>query len=156
MFLKLWTSPYKKVCFYLKQTSTDFRIRFITLKMCNLLLVSVYIDRYGCNTAVDQKLVNTSGTKLWYIQCVKLYQIYAKSYIYFLQVSFSVLLKDKIKKKKKKNKAVFKPRVSPAFAITYFCNNCNIRFDPIPVKVICAIYPRIIMSKSHKLKVIDL
>ena len=53
------------------------------------------------------------------------------------------------------NKAVLEPRVSPAFAITYFCIHCNIRFDPIPVKVICAIYPRIIMSKSHELKVID-
>ena len=27
-------------------------------------------------------------------------------------------------------------RVSPAFVTTYFCNHCNIRFDPIPVKVI--------------------
>ena len=36
------------------------------------------------------------------------------------------------------NKAVLEPRVSPAFAITYFCKHCNIRFDPIPVKVICA------------------
>ena len=26
------------------------------------------------------------------------------------------------------NKAVLEPRVSPAFAITYFCNHCNIRF----------------------------
>ena len=25
---------------------------------------------------------------------------------------------------------------SPAFAITYLCNHCNTRFDPIPVKVI--------------------
>ena len=32
-------------------------------------------------------------------------------------------------------KAVLKPRVSPAFAITYFCNHCNIRFDPIPAKI---------------------
>ena len=30
---------------------------------------------------------------------------------------------------KKKNKAVLEPRVSPAFAITYFCNHCNIRFE---------------------------
>ena len=30
------------------------------------------------------------------------------------------------------NKAVLEPRVSPAFSITYFCNHCNIRFDPIP------------------------
>ena len=32
------------------------------------------------------------------------------------------------------NKAVPEPRVSPAFTITYFCNHCNIRFDPIPAK----------------------
>ena len=36
------------------------------------------------------------------------------------------------------NKAVLEPRVLPAFAFTYFCNHCNIRFDLIPVKVICA------------------
>ena len=29
-------------------------------------------------------------------------------------------------------KAVLEPRVSPAFTFTYFCNHCNIRFDPIP------------------------
>ena len=28
------------------------------------------------------------------------------------------------------HKAVLEPRVSPAFAITHFCNHCNIRFDP--------------------------
>ena len=27
------------------------------------------------------------------------------------------------------NKAVLEPRVSPAFAITYFCNHYNIRFE---------------------------
>ena len=27
------------------------------------------------------------------------------------------------------NKAVLEPSVSPAFAITYFCNHCNIRFE---------------------------
>ena len=27
------------------------------------------------------------------------------------------------------NKAVLEPRVSPAFASTYFCNRCNIRFE---------------------------
>ena len=27
------------------------------------------------------------------------------------------------------NKAVLEPRVSPDFAITYFCNHCNIRFE---------------------------
>ena len=32
------------------------------------------------------------------------------------------------------NKAVLEPRVSPAFAITYFCNHFNIRFDPITAK----------------------
>ena len=30
---------------------------------------------------------------------------------------------------KKINKAVLEPRVSPDFAITYFCNHCNIRFE---------------------------
>ena len=34
-----------------------------------------------------------------------------------------------MQKKKKKTKAVLEPRVSPAFAITYFCNHCNIRFE---------------------------
>ena len=29
------------------------------------------------------------------------------------------------------HKAVLEPRVSPAFAITYFCNHCNIRFENI-------------------------
>ena len=29
------------------------------------------------------------------------------------------------------NKVVLEPRVLPAFAITYFYNHCNIRFDPI-------------------------
>ena len=27
------------------------------------------------------------------------------------------------------DKAVLEPRVSPALAITYFCNHCNIRFE---------------------------
>ena len=27
------------------------------------------------------------------------------------------------------DKAVLEPRVSPAFAITYFCNHCNIKFE---------------------------
>ena len=66
------------------------------------------------------------------------------------------------------NKAVLKPQVSPAFAITYLSNHCNIRFDPIPVKVRKRsltprwpltphllrshvwLYPRIIVSKSHE------
>ena len=30
---------------------------------------------------------------------------------------------------REKNKAVLEPRGSPAFAITYFCNHCNIRFE---------------------------
>ena len=34
--------------------------------------------------------------------------------------------KRKKKKRKKKNKAVLKQRVSPAFAITFFCIHCNI------------------------------
>ena len=33
------------------------------------------------------------------------------------------------KTKQNKNKAIFEPRVSPALAITYFCNHCNIRFE---------------------------
>ena len=37
-----------------------------------------------------------------------------------------------------RTRAVLQPRVSPAFAITYLCNHCNIRFDPIPVKMKCA------------------
>ena len=66
------------------------------------------------------------------------------------------------------NKTVLEPRVSPAFAITYLCNHCNIRFDPIPVKVrkrsltprwpltprllksLVWLYPRIIVYKSHE------
>ena len=32
------------------------------------------------------------------------------------------------------NKVVLEPRVSPAFAITYFCNHCNSIFDPTPAK----------------------
>ena len=32
-------------------------------------------------------------------------------------------------KTKKQNKAVLEPRVTPAFAITYFCNHCNIRLE---------------------------
>ena len=48
-----------------------------------------------------------------------------------------------------KNKAVLGPQVSPAFAITYFCNHSNIRFDPIPVQWYVRIYRRIIMYKSH-------
>ena len=31
--------------------------------------------------------------------------------------------------KRKNDKAVLEPRVSPAFAITYFCNHCNIRIE---------------------------
>ena len=96
------------------------------------------------------------------------------------------------KKKKKKNtfywkknhtllfftyKAVLEPRVSPAFAITYFCNHCNIRFEntskyvdtltlfsknlnqrsltprwpltPCLLRSHVWLYPRIIVSKSH-------
>ena len=34
------------------------------------------------------------------------------------------------------NKAILEPRVSPAFAITSFCNHCNIRFDPMPAKTL--------------------
>ena len=75
------------------------------------------------------------------------------------------------------NKAVLEPRVSPAFAITYLCNNCNIRFEntskyvdtltlfsknlnqrsltprwpltPCLLRSHEWLYPRIIVSKSH-------
>ena len=77
----------------------------------------------------------------------------------------------------KNNKAVLEPRVSPAFAITYFCNHCNIRFEntskyvdtltlfsknlnqrsltsrwpltPCLLRSHVWLYPRIIVSKSH-------
>ena len=73
--------------------------------------------------------------------------------------------------------AVLEPRVSPAFAITYFCNHCNIRFEntskyvdtltlfsknlnqrsltprwpltPCLLRSHVWLYPRIIVSKSH-------
>ena len=76
-----------------------------------------------------------------------------------------------------RDKAVLKPRVSPAFAITYFCNHCNIRFEntskyldtltlfstnlnqrsltprwpltPCLLRSHVWLYPRIIVSKSH-------
>ena len=65
------------------------------------------------------------------------------------------------------NNMVLELRVSPAFVITYLCNHCNIRFDPIPVKVRRSLtpewsltprllrsyvwlYPRIIVSMSHE------
>ena len=75
------------------------------------------------------------------------------------------------------NKAVLEPRVSPAFAITYFCNHCNIRFEntskyvdtltlfsknlnqrsltsrwyltPCLLRSHVWLYPRIMVSKSH-------
>ena len=75
------------------------------------------------------------------------------------------------------NKAVLEPRVSPAFAITYFCNHCNIRFEntskyvdtltlfsknlnqrslnprwpltPCLLRSHVWLYPRIIVPKSH-------
>ena len=75
------------------------------------------------------------------------------------------------------HKAVLEPRVSPAFAITYFCNHCNIRFEntskyvdtltlfsknlnqrsltprwpltPCLLRSHVWLYPRIIVSKSH-------
>ena len=77
----------------------------------------------------------------------------------------------------KKYKAVLEPRVSPAFAITYFCNLSNIRFEntskyvdtltlfsknlnqrsltprwpltPCLLRSHVWLYPRIIVSKSH-------
>ena len=75
------------------------------------------------------------------------------------------------------NKAVLEPRVSPAFAITFFCIHCNIRFEntskyvdtltlfsknlnqrsltprwpltPCLLRSHVWLYPRIIVSKSH-------
>ena len=75
------------------------------------------------------------------------------------------------------NKAVLEPRVSPAFASTYFCNHCNIRIEntskyvdtlilfsknlnqrsltptwpltPCLLRSHVWLYPRIIASKSH-------
>ena len=75
------------------------------------------------------------------------------------------------------NKAVLEPQVSPAFASTYFCNHCNIRFEntskyvdtlilfsknlnqrsltPTWPLTSCLLrshvwlYPKIIVSKSH-------
>ena len=61
------------------------------------------------------------------------------------------------------NKVVLEPRVSPAFAITYFCNHCNVRFEnlnqrslpprwpltPCLLRSHVWLYPRIIVSKSH-------
>ena len=75
-----------------------------------------------------------------------------------------------MKKAKNKNKKQggSLTRVSPAFAITYLCNHCVIRFDPIPVKMRKRsltprwpltprllrphvwLYPRIIVYKSHE------
>ena len=78
----------------------------------------------------------------------------------------------------KENKAVLEPRVAPDFAITYFCNHCNIRFEntgqsmwihwpffsknlnqrlltprwpltPCLLRSHVWLYPRIIVSKSH-------
>ena len=78
---------------------------------------------------------------------------------------------------KNPDKAVLEPRVSPAFAITYFCNHCNIRFEntskyvdtltlfsknlnqrsltprwpltPCLLRSHVWLYPRITVSKSH-------
>ena len=75
------------------------------------------------------------------------------------------------------NKAILEPRVSSAFAITYLCNHCNIRFEntskyvdtltlfsknlnqrsltprwpltPCLLRSHVWLYPRIIVSKSH-------
>ena len=75
------------------------------------------------------------------------------------------------------NKAVLEPRVLPAFAITYLCSHCNIRFEntskyvdtltpfsknlnqrsltprwpliPCLLRLHVWLYPRIIVSKSH-------
>ena len=80
-------------------------------------------------------------------------------------------------RKEEEDKAVLEPRVSPAFAITYFCNHWNIRFEntskyvdtltlfsknlnqrsltprwpltPCLLRSHVWLYPRIIVSKSH-------
>ena len=48
-------------------------------------------------------------------------------------------------------KAVLEPRVSPAFASTYFCNHCNIRFENTSKYVDTLI----LFSKKLEPKVID-
>ena len=96
------------------------------------------------------------------------------------KLTFLSPFKTKQKKNKSKNtnnKAVLEPRVSPAFAITYFCNYSNIRFEntskyvdtltlfsknlsqrsltprwpltPCLLRSHVWLYPRIIVSKSH-------
>ena len=90
---------------------------------------------------------------------------------------FSVGIKELIEPIVLWNKAVLEPRVSPTFAITYFCNHCNIRFENTSKYVVTLtlfsknlnqrsltprwpltpcllrshvwLYPRIIVSKSH-------
>ena len=89
----------------------------------------------------------------------------------------------KNKQKQKQNKAVLEPRVSPVFAITYFCNHCNIRFEntskyvdtltlfsknlnqrsltprwpltPCLLRSHVWLYPRIIVSKSQSSMYVD-
>ena len=53
------------------------------------------------------------------------------------------------------NKAVLEPRVSPAFAITYFGNHCNIRFDSIPVKVMCESTKALLCPSPIKMYITD-
>ena len=46
------------------------------------------------------------------------------------------------------NKAVLEPRVSPAFAITYFCNHCNIRFENTSMWIHWPFFPKT-WTKGH-------
>ena len=90
---------------------------------------------------------------------------------------FDIFKRGKQKDLQKLYKAVLEPLVSPAFAITYFCNHCNIRFEntskyvdtltlfsknlnqrsltprwpltPCLLRSHVWLYPRIIVSKSH-------
>ena len=47
------------------------------------------------------------------------------------------------------NKAVLEPRVSPAFASTYFCNHCNIRFENTSTYVDTLIFFPKTWTKGH-------
>ena len=57
---------------------------------------------WSSKNTLHELFIASSGVRVW----MKMPQLIAKRY-----------------------KAVLEPRVSPAFAITYFCNHCNIRFE---------------------------
>ena len=106
------------------------------------------------------------GQKALY-KCLCMYVCINLFFFFYLFIYFFVNL----------NKAVLEPSVSPAFAITYFCNHCNIRFEntskyvdtmtlfsknlnqrsltprwpltPCLLRSHVWLYPRIIVSKSY-------